>query len=110
MQPTQKAPIVLAAVLFILAAVAEMAMGRSRSPQDDRLERARVVALASVDEALAHGDRAAAHRRRSRSSRSSVSARSKISAGSPDGTTCRPSACTRRNFACVSLEIVNCSL
>jgi hypothetical protein len=60
MQPTQKAPIVLAAVLFILAAVAEMAMGRSRSPQDDRLERARVVALASVDEALAHGDRAAA--------------------------------------------------
>jgi len=60
MQPTQKAPIVLAAVLFILAAVAEMAMGRSRNPQDDRVERARVVALASVDEALAHGDTAAA--------------------------------------------------
>lgn len=60
MQPIQKAPIVLAAVLFILAAVAEMAMGRSRNPQDNRVERARVVALASVDEALAHGDAAAA--------------------------------------------------
>jgi len=60
MERPQKAPIVLAAGLFILAAVAEISTGRSRSLQDDGGERARVAALAGVDEALAHGDAAAA--------------------------------------------------
>lgn len=56
----QKAPLVLAAGLFILAGVAEMATGRSKNPQDDAAERMRGAALASVDEALARGDAAAA--------------------------------------------------
>jgi hypothetical protein len=60
MKRTQRVPIVLVAVLFILAAVAEIATGRSRTPQDEGAERARLVALASVDEALAHGDAKAA--------------------------------------------------
>ena len=60
MQRTVKVPIVLVAVLFTLAAVAEIATGRSRNTQEEGAERARLVALASVDEALAHGDAAAA--------------------------------------------------
>jgi hypothetical protein len=62
MKPTPKVPIVLMAALFVLAAVAEMAMGRSRSPQDDDVQRVGRIALVSVDEALAHGDTAAALR------------------------------------------------
>ncbi len=60
MQPTPKLPIVLVALLFILAAVAEIATGRSRTPQDDAAERARRAALVTVDEALARGDATAA--------------------------------------------------
>jgi hypothetical protein len=62
MQPTQKVPIALAALLFTLAAVAEIATGRNRNPQDDAEERTRRAALVSVDEALVHGDAAAALR------------------------------------------------
>ena len=62
MQQTQKVPIVLAGLLFTLAAVAEIATGRGRLPQDDGAERARRAALVSVDEALARGDAAASVR------------------------------------------------
>jgi hypothetical protein len=61
MQPLPKLPIVLAALLFILAAAAEMATGRMRIPQDDTSEQAR-HALVSVHEALARGDAAASLR------------------------------------------------
>lgn len=62
MQPPHKLPIVLAALLFILAAVAEIATGRSRMPQDTVTEQARRAALVSMDEALARGDAAASLR------------------------------------------------
>lgn len=62
MQQTQKVPIVLAGLLFTLAAVAEIATGRGRLPQDDAGERARRAALVSVNEALARGDAAASLR------------------------------------------------
>jgi len=63
MQPTQKIPLVLAALLFILAAAAEIATGRSGiAVSDDVTERARQVALARVDEALARHDVPAARR------------------------------------------------
>lgn len=62
MKPTPKVPIVLTAALFVLAGVAEMATGRSRSSQDDDAQRVGRVALVRVDEALAHGDTAAALR------------------------------------------------
>ena len=62
MQQTQKVPIVLAVLLFILAAAAEIATGRSRLSQEDAVERARRAALLSVDEALARGDAAASLR------------------------------------------------
>jgi hypothetical protein len=42
MQPTQKVPIVLATLLFILAAAAEIATSRSRLPQDDAVAPLRV--------------------------------------------------------------------
>jgi len=58
MQPSQKVPIVLAGLLFTLAAVAEIATGRGRLPQDDGAEHARRAALVSVEEALARGDAA----------------------------------------------------
>ena len=57
MQP-HKLPIVLAALLFILAAVAEIATGRSPIPQDNATDQARRAALTIVDEALARGDAA----------------------------------------------------
>lgn len=63
MQRKQKVPIVLAALLFVLAAVAEIAAGRSRVVSDgDAAERTRQAALASVDGALARNDVATALR------------------------------------------------
>jgi hypothetical protein len=62
MQPPQKLPIVLAALLFMLAAIAEIATGRSRIPQDDATEQARRAALTTMDEALMRGDAAASLR------------------------------------------------
>jgi hypothetical protein len=62
MQSPQKLPIVLAALLFILAAAAEIATGRSRLPQDDATEQARRAALVTMEEALARGDAAASLR------------------------------------------------
>ena len=61
MQLTHKVPIALAALLFAVAAVAEIATGRSRNPQDND-ERARRAALVTLDEALARGDSVAALR------------------------------------------------
>jgi hypothetical protein len=63
MQPKQKVPIVLVALLFVLAAIAEMATGRSRVVIDgDAAERTRQAALARMDGALARNDVAAALR------------------------------------------------
>jgi hypothetical protein len=63
MQRKHKAPIVLAALLFILAAAAEIATGRSRvTPDRDMSERMRQAELASVDRALERHDVAAALR------------------------------------------------
>ena len=62
MQPPQKVPIVLVALLFLLAAIAEIATGRSRIPQDDATQGARRAALVSMDKALARGDAAASLR------------------------------------------------
>ena len=84
MQRKQKAPIVLAALLFALAALAEIATGRSRVVSDgNAAEHTRQAALASVDAALGHNDVATALRswqeayelaRRSRSWRGLVEA------------------------------------
>jgi hypothetical protein len=61
MQRKQKTPIVLAALLFALAAVAEFAVGRSGVVTDvDARERMRQAALVRVDQALARRDVAAA--------------------------------------------------
>lgn len=63
MQRRQKVPIVLAALLFVLAAIAEIATGRGSVATDaDASERARQAALVSVDQALARQDVAAALR------------------------------------------------
>ena len=63
MQRKQKAPIVLAALLFVLAAVAEIATGRSRVVSDgSAAEHTRQAALASVDAALGQNDVATALR------------------------------------------------
>jgi hypothetical protein len=56
------------------------------------------------------GDGVAAHRRRSRSLRSNVNARSKISAGSPFGIVWRSRSWTRRSLSWVSREIVSWTL
>jgi hypothetical protein len=57
MQRTQKVPIILAALLFLLAAVAEIAVGRSPSPTEvAAVEQARLAALARVEDALARQD------------------------------------------------------
>lgn len=57
MQPMQKVPIVLAALLFVLAAIAEIATGRSQGAGDtDTMEQNRRAALTQVDEALARQD------------------------------------------------------
>jgi hypothetical protein len=61
MQRKQKVPIVLAALLFTLAAIAEIATGRSRVAHDgDAAERTRQAALVAVNEALDRHDVAAA--------------------------------------------------
>jgi hypothetical protein len=61
MQRKQKVPIVLAALLFTLAAVAEIATGRSRpAAEGEASERTRRAVLVSVDDALARDDVAAA--------------------------------------------------
>jgi len=63
MQPTQKLPIVLAALLFALAAIAEIATGRSPVPGDaDTLEQNRRAALVQVDDALGRQDLVGARR------------------------------------------------
>jgi hypothetical protein len=63
MQRKQKAPIVLAALLFVLAAVAEIATGRSRVVTDvNAAEQNRQAALTRVDEALGQNDVATALR------------------------------------------------
>jgi hypothetical protein len=57
MQPLHKVPLVLAALAFALAAIAEIATGRSRLPQDDdAIEWTRRAALVTVDDALRRGD------------------------------------------------------
>jgi hypothetical protein len=61
MQRKRKVPIVLAALLFALAAVAEFTIARSRVASDgDAGERTRQAALARVDQALARRDVASA--------------------------------------------------
>lgn len=63
MKPRSRAPIVVATLFFVLAAVAEIATGRSGVVVDeDALTRARRAALGSVDEALGRHDIPAALR------------------------------------------------
>jgi hypothetical protein len=50
MRRKTKVPIVLAALLFLLAAVAEIAMSRSRGPQDDAEERQRRAVVLTVED------------------------------------------------------------
>jgi hypothetical protein len=61
MKRSQKVPIVLVALLFVLGAIAEIATGRGRVVNDgDAGERTRQAALVRVDEALARNDVATA--------------------------------------------------
>ena len=98
MQPTQKLPIVLAALLFALAAIAEIATGRSPVPGDaDTIEQNRRAALVQVDDALGRQDLVGARRasqaayelaRQSRSWRALVDAADahrRIAAAAPGG-------------------------
>lgn len=63
MQPKQSVPIVLAALLFVLAAVAEIATGRGGAAIDaGASDRTRQAMLVRVDEALAQHDVATALR------------------------------------------------
>ena len=86
-----------------------------RAPATSRFQTSRLTAAGMWRDLrrstrAARGRSVAANFACSRSTSSSVSARSKIAAGSPFGIECRKRSCTRRSLSCVSRDTVNCTL